>query len=287
MEDEDEQAPSGEQPLSGADLLRGRLRELVARVHELDPQVRANADDSVHDLRVTVRRLRSNLASYAPALVADETAPIRSELQWFGARLGEVREPEVQVQRLAELGDEAGTLLARLVVEHRAARAGLLASMEEPRYAALMARLDALAAEPRFTRAAQASAEELVRSRAQEDWRRVRDRVAALPGPEDGTFPEHLHEVRKAARRLQYLLESGRPVAGDDATRLRRVTKFQRRLGDHHDATMTQELLAETGNGGNEAAREAAAVAAEFPSLWRRLTEGAAAEGATSSGDGR
>ena len=255
-------------------MLRGRLRELVARVHELDPLVREGADDSVHDLRVTIRRLRSTLGSYAPAFVASEAVPIRRELQWFGARLGEVRDPEVQVQRLAELGDEAGTLQARLDREHRAARAGLLTSMDEPRYAALLARLDALAAEPPFTQVAQASAEELVRAGAYKDWRRVRDRVTALPTPEDGTFPEHLHEVRKSAKRLQYLLESGRAVAGDDAARLRRrLAKFQRRLGDHHDATVTQELLAETGSGATEAASEAAEVAAEFPTLWRRLTE--------------
>ena len=273
MEDEDHQARTGEQPLSGADLLRGRLRELVAQVHELDPQVRAGADDSVHDLRVTVRRLRSTLASYAPAFVASEARPIRHELQWFGARLGEVRDPEVQVQRLAELGHEAGSLQDRLSGEHRAARANLRATMDGPRYAALLARLDALAAEPPFAPAAQGSAEELVRAGADKDWRRVRDRVTALPTPEDGAFPEHLHEVRKSAKRLQYLLESGRAVAGDDAARLRRrVKKFQRRLGDHHDATVTQELLAETGSGESAAASEAAEVAAEFPTLWRRLT---------------
>ena len=172
--------------------------------------------------------------------------------------------PRCRCNGSPSFGDEAGALPARLVAEHRVARAGLMASMEGPRYAALLARLDALAAEPPFTPAAQASAEELVRSGAREDWRRLRDRVAALPGPEDGTFPERPREVRKSARRLQYLLESGRTVAGDDAARSRRrVTKFQRRLGDHHDATLTQELLAETGNGGNEAAREAAAVAAK------------------------
>jgi CHAD domain-containing protein len=152
VEVEHEQAHAGEQPLGGADLLRGCVRGLVARAHELDPQVRADADDSVHDLRVTVRRLRSNLASYAPALVADETAPIRSELQWLGE----------------QLGDEVSTQRARMDVDHRAARARLLSSMEEPRYAALLARLDALGA---LTQAAQASAEELVRSGAHEDWR--------------------------------------------------------------------------------------------------------------------
>ena len=254
-------------------MLRERLGELVACVHELDPLVRSGADESVHDLRVTIRRLRSTLASYAPAFVASETEPIRRELQWFGARLGDVRDPEVQAQRLAELGHEAGFLQSRLDVEHREARAHLLETMDEPRYAALLVRLDALAAEPPFTEVAQAPAEELVRARAHKDWRRVLDRVTALPTPEDDAFPEHLHEVRKSAKRLQYLLESGRAVAGADAARLRRrVTELQRRLGDHHDATLTRDLLVGAGAPGETAASEADAVAEEFPTLWRRVT---------------
>ncbi len=254
-------------------MLRERLRELVASVHALDPLVRSGADDSVHDLRVTIRRLRSTLGSYAPAFVASETEPIRRELQWFGARLGDVRDSEVQAQRLTELGHEAGTLQARLGVQHQEARAHLLEGMDEPRYAALLARLDALAADPPFTEAAQAPAEELVRAGAHKDWRRVRDRVTALPAPDDGAFPEHLHEVRKSAKRLQYLLEAGRAVAGADAARLRRrVTKFQQRLGDHHDATLTHELLVGAGAPDGTAASEADAVAEEFPTLWRRVT---------------
>jgi CHAD domain-containing protein len=117
---------------------------------------------------------------------------------------------------------------------------------------------------------------------------RVQERVNTLPPVADAAFDEHLHGVRKAAKRLSYGLETGTPVAGDDAVRLRRrLTLFQRRLGDHHDATLTRRLLTGVTDSVTEPGRragivelraraeaEAAAIAAEFPRLWRRLTSG-------------
>lgn len=228
-------------------MLTGALREQVARVHELDPLVRVGADASVHDLRVTVRRLRSILASYGPAFVTSEAKAIRGDLRWLGAQLGEVRDPEAQSQRLTALGHGGSDLHTRLHGAYREATASLLRSMDSPRYGALLARLDELAEDPPFIPAARVPAADLVRARAHRDWRRVRVRVSDLPTPGEDDFTKHLHEVRKSARHLQYLLESGRSVTGDKAARLRRrLKKFQRRLGDHHDATLTQYLLSST-----------------------------------------
>jgi CHAD domain-containing protein len=259
---------------SGAEMLTARLRELVARLRELDPQVRDGAEDSVHDMRVTVRRLRSTLTSYAPAFDESESGAARSELRWLEAQLGEVRDPEVQSGRLRELGDAAAGVRAELDAAHAEARERLTVVMDQPRYAALLDRLSVLADDPPFTDVARLPAAELVRARAHKDWRRVRTRVGSLPAPDDEAFTEHLHEVRKSAKRMQYLLESGRFVAGDDARRLRRrLQSFQRRLGDHHDAALTSELLAEAGESSTAAEEEAAAVAEEFPSLWRRVSK--------------
>ena len=54
--------PSSKGPAS--DLIQLRLMEQVAVVRRLDPWVRHDAPDSVHDLRVALRRLRHALASY-------------------------------------------------------------------------------------------------------------------------------------------------------------------------------------------------------------------------------
>jgi len=254
-------------------MLATRLRELVARVHELDPQVRESASDSVHQMRLAVRRLRGTLASYDPAFDDDATDEVRRELQWFGFTLGEVRDLEVMSQRVRDLDHEAPALLSELEAEHQRARERLAAAMASPRYAGLLERLAALADDPPFTAVAHLPASGLVQAQGRRDWRRIRGRVDTLPAPEDAGYEEHLHEVRKAAKRLKYLLETGRSVTGVEAKMLLRLlTLFQRRLGDHHDASLTGRLLADAGQPSEEVEAEAAAVAEEFPALWRRLS---------------
>ena len=254
-------------------MLAARLRELVARVHELDPQVRERGSDSVHQMRLAVRRLRGTLASYYPAFDDDAIDTVRRELQWFGSTLGEVRDLEVMAQRVRELDHQAPALLAELEAEHERARERLAEAMASSRYAALLGRLATLADDPPFTAVAHLPASGLVRAQGLRDWRRIRGRVDTLPAPDDAAYEKHLHEVRKAAKRLKYLLETGREVTGAEARMLLRLlTSFQRRLGDHHDASLTGRLLTDAGQPSDEVEAEAAAVAKEFPALWRRLS---------------
>jgi CHAD domain-containing protein len=176
-------------------------------------------------------------------------------------------------ERVRELDHQAPALLAELETEHERARERLAAAMESSRYAALLEGLAALAHDPPFTAVAHLPASGLVRAQGRRDWRRIRGRVDTLPAPDDAAYERHLHEVRKAAKRLKYLLETGREVTGTEAkTLLSRLTSFQRRLGDHHDASLTGRLLADAGQPSAEVEAEAAAVAEEFPALWRRLS---------------
>jgi CHAD domain-containing protein len=265
----------GENPApSGADLLAARLRVLVARVGELDAHLRTDDAASVHELRLAVRRLRSTLASYSPVFEEARTADVRRELRWFGSLLGEVRDQEVMVQQV-ELLDDRGTavLLAELRGRHASAQDRLSEALVSPRYAELVESLHALAAEPPFTDLALMPARDLVRIQGRRDWRRIRGRVDTLPAPDDATYEEHLHDVRKAAKRLRYLLETARPVTQAESRSLRRrLASFQRRLGEHHDASLTGRLLVRAGHPAQRAQAEADAVAAEFPELWRRLS---------------
>jgi CHAD domain-containing protein len=271
---------------NAGELLAARLRELVARIRVLDPQVRHGAPTSVHEMRLASRRLRATLGSYQTAFDVDEAEALRGELQWFGSLLGEVRDREVVRARVGELDQESTALLDGLEAEHRHARATLMDAMESPRYEALVALMEAFADRPPFTALAALPARVLVRSGARRDWLRVQERVNTLPPTADEAFGEHLHGVRKAAKRLSYGLETGTPVEGDEAVQLRRRLRlFQRRLGDHHDATLTRLALTGVADTASEPGRrtrlaeltaraeaEAAAIAAEFPRLWRRLS---------------
>ena len=121
-----------------------RLREQVDMIRAYDPLARHDAPHAVHKMRVAVRRLRNALASCRPVLVRGQTEPIRDELKWLAAALGEPRDAEVMRERLElMLADESpevirGAGYARMDEEMRAeyarARSRLVEAMESERY---------------------------------------------------------------------------------------------------------------------------------------------------------
>ena len=75
--------------------------------------------------------------------------------------------------------------------------------------------------------------------------RSLRNADALAAGPERD---EHLHEMRKAAKRLRYAAEAIRPVRGRPAKRLvRQVKAVQELLGEHQDSVVARGLLRELG----------------------------------------
>ena len=68
----------------------------------------------------------------------------------------------------------------------------------------------------------------------------------ALPPGHDRD--EHLHEMRKAAKRLRYATEVAEPALGPKARGLvKRVKAVQELLGEHQDSVVARGLLRELG----------------------------------------
>lgn len=261
---------------TGADLLRARLRALVGRLHELDPALRQDPTASVHAMRLVVRRLRSTLASFRRVFVPMSIEPIRQELSWLGSLLGDVRDQEAVAETLQDASDPAPAALARLDARLAEARARLATGLDSPRYAALVGGLDALAHDPPFTRRAARPADELVRAQARRDWARIKALVDDLPPRDDPSYETGLHDIRKAAKRLQYLIETGEDVLGPEGqTLLRDVRAFQTRLGEHRDAALASQLVAEAGGSPHELHRRASDAVDDVPALWHRLKRAA------------
>src|ERR1700743_17216 len=61
----------------------------AAKLGVLDLAVRRDKPDSVHQMRVTVRRLRSTLQSFTGILSGPETEHLMAELKWLGGVLGD------------------------------------------------------------------------------------------------------------------------------------------------------------------------------------------------------
>src|SRR6202020_2343283 len=82
-------------PASAGDVVLGYLREQAERLGSMDPLVRGDEPDSVHQMRVTTRRLRSTLQSFGQVIPRSGTEEILAGLKWLGGVLGEARDAEV------------------------------------------------------------------------------------------------------------------------------------------------------------------------------------------------
>ncbi len=243
-----------------AQVVQARLRTQVTVIRRYDPLVRRDAPDAVHKMRVAVRRLRNALATYRPLFVHVQTEPVRDELKWLAAVLGEPRDAEVMRERLEEmLANEPpevvrGAGYERMDEEMRAeyalARERMLRALATDRYYALLDRLDELAADPPWSETAAEPVDSVLRARVRHDYKRLVGRVEFADEAEDPGEREHrLHEARKAAKRVRYAAETLTGVYGRQAKRfVHAMKRVQTRLGDHHDAFVTQKRLRELGD---------------------------------------
>jgi CHAD domain-containing protein len=239
---------------AGAHVLAYARRQLRAIV-ELDPAVRREQPDAVHQMRVATRRLRSCLTTYRTVIDRDATRGPGTELRWLAAELGADRDREVLADRLGARLDELppklrrGPLRRRLRSVTRAHRADtrkqLIAALDSPRYLALLDTLEGLLAEPSLRKAASRPARKVLDAAVRRDRKRLTARVdAALALPAGPERDAALHEARKAAKRARYAAEAARKALGKPAkARIARFTEVQQVLGEHQDSVLAREAL--------------------------------------------
>ena len=93
--------------VTAADALIAALSEDIDRLLAAEPDVRDDAWDSVHQMRVATRRLRSVLRSYRRLFKRTPAADMVAELAWLAGLLGVARDAEVRAERFtALLGSE-------------------------------------------------------------------------------------------------------------------------------------------------------------------------------------
>lgn len=227
--------------------LRAQIDELRAR----DPGARVDSPAAVHRMRVACRRLRSSLATFGPLFAGSEAQRLRDELQWVGTVLGPVRDVEVMQAHLhetaailpvdADLADVLVSLDHVLAERHSHAHLNLIAAMDSPEYAALLAALAAFVADPPWD--AKAATRHTLPTLVGRACVRVDRAAKAAEGVLDVGGAE-LHEVRKAAKRARYAAEVAGPSAGKAAHALaQRMEALQELLGRHQDSLMARALL--------------------------------------------
>ncbi|SDK63045.1 CYTH and CHAD domain-containing protein [Streptomyces indicus] len=244
-------------PVTAGDHVLSYLRAQRDALVELDPAVRQDLPDSVHQMRVATRRMRSAFRSYAKVLDRAVTDPIGAELKWLAGELGLDRDREVLTERIqsavAELPRQlvVGPVRTRLRTWSAARRSGsrrhVIAVLDGRRYLALLDTLDALLADPPLKAAAAKEPAQVLEKVVARDraklGRLIGQALEAAPG-EDRDLA--LHEARKKAKRTRYAAEAARPALGAAAAEeMRHMKMLQGLLGDHQDSVMTRIALRE------------------------------------------
>ncbi|MEU9119496.1 CYTH and CHAD domain-containing protein [Streptomyces sp. NPDC048506] len=293
-----EKGRGGKEGGTAGDVVLRYVREQVRVIVALDPAVRRDLPDSVHQMRVATRRLRSSFRSYGKVLDRAVTDPIGVELKWLAAELGVDRDREVLTERLRDALSQVprtlrlGPVAARLRIWAQRRRAGsrgrLLAVLDGDRHLALLKALHALLEEPPLRPGAARPAPGVVARAVLKDYRRLARRMeAALDAPAGQGRDELLHGARKAAKRTRYAAEAACPALGRPAERFaRRAKQVQQLLGDHQDSVVARGALRElatqaqrAGEGGFTFGllygREEALAAdreRELPGLWKKVS---------------
>ncbi|MEU5265150.1 CYTH and CHAD domain-containing protein [Amycolatopsis sp. NPDC021455] len=275
------------------------LREHYGRLCRADVGVRLDVDDSVHQMRVATRKLRSTLRTFGSFFDERATAPVVAELKWLGQQLSPARDTEVGEQRLREQLDGVPSELVfgplrRYLTRHFAreaeeARARAMAALTGKRYLELLRALDALLEEPPLTAEARKPAKAGLRKPLRKAARKLSRAQAATRGLEGGELEHALHDVRKKAKQARYAADTVKPVYGKKVRKWRKNVKaVQVTLGEHQDTVVGREVLhhltvAGHGEGQNtftfgmlyaQDAGRAERLRERFAVEWRRLRKG-------------
>ncbi|HAT1181287.1 CHAD domain-containing protein [Corynebacterium striatum] len=151
-------AHSNVEPDSAAAAVVTALKANRDKLVDYDPRVRRNEWDSVHQMRVATRELRSHIQTFHGIVVGPEIERIEAELKQLASILGVARDAEVVEERwLNLLASEDSNTLDDATREHishdmgtafRRAHRHVVAALDSDRYLALLDSLDQFLANP-------------------------------------------------------------------------------------------------------------------------------------------
>jgi CHAD domain-containing protein len=205
------------------------------------------APDAVRKLRVALRRLRSDLQTFAPILDREWADGLRAQIGELAGRFGIVRDAQVLVSRIGSLISllpqseqaEATPLLDAAAEQLAAVHGELLGTLAGDGYIAALDSTIMAVNSPRW--ANDTEEDQPVTRLARRPWRRLRSFVSAV---EESPQDHELHRIRILAKRARYAAEACAPAVGDAATAsAQHLADLQTVLGELHDAVVTREWL--------------------------------------------
>lgn len=234
------------------DAIQAGIGERTVALLGCDARVRSGQPDAVHQMRVTLRRLRSELGSFASFLSPDWVDDTTDELGWLAGELGPARELEVLRGDLAaaaaRLPAEIDTAPLRNLMDRRlgaelaAAQTRSRTALRSERYLLLIDRLVLAAGSPAGSPTAAVTTGRALPRLVWANWKVLRRRGSRLD--RERSLPSEYHRVRIAAKRCRYLAEAAVPVFGAPAKRFAEVARVVHEvLGQHQDALVASDAI--------------------------------------------
>ena len=232
------------------DVIRYAIGHGVRALMLADVDVRRDAPDAAHQMRVAARRLRSFLHTYGDFFDPKWAARISDELAWMASELGANRDTEVLLERLL---DHAGSLeeedaarvseflTARVGQRLQSARSSALAALRSDRHQYLLEDLIDAAQNPSALPIAYADYSESMQRLATAAWDQFRHAVREL---DIDTPAAEWHHARILAKRARYAMDALAPLEGKAVKRFAHELAIATGLlGIHQDAFVAQEAL--------------------------------------------
>lgn len=205
--------------------------------------------ESVHDLRVAIRRTRA-VMRFANGVIPEETrSHYASELKWLGRQASPTRDLDVYLEDLGRLDDRAGVpaglgpLRDRVTCHRARTHAALRATLRSGRATDLLRGWERdLATTLPVAPEADTPIGDVAAQRLAKAWKRVKKRrkAVAVDAPADA-----VHDLRKRCKELRYLLELFGPVYADVdwRTTVKELKRLQKTLGSFQDARAHRAIL--------------------------------------------
>lgn len=225
--------------MSVAEGLATILQSCIRHFRLNEPLVAKDRDsDALHQTRVAMRRLRSALSLFRPAIADEEYPRLREELRWFVGQLGEARNLDVYLQQDMPKQERKHLLKLRNEAYDR-----VIEALDSRRFLLLMIDLTAWASLGKWRSGDKADRPlpPFAEKRISRLWLKIcgHDNISAMQD-------EERHRLRIEIKKLRYALDFMQPLHAQHGRRQKQFSKLieglQQSLGRLNDLVTARAI---------------------------------------------
>ncbi|TDW13963.1 CHAD domain-containing protein [Kribbella kalugense] len=228
-------------------LIGSALTKGAARLQRSVGMVERSEDDAIHQVRVSCRRLRSDLKLFRKLLAGDWATELRADLAALAQACGEARDLEVIAALVREGAtsedneEHVDTILTTLTFGLDRAASGSAEVVLGEATQELLTTLESIAAAPDLKPKADKPCSEVLPELLQSATAKFTQQADKLkPWSPDDDW----HEVRLLAKRVRYAADTSASVFGDEAkATAAQAATYQELLGQHQDHCAAADAL--------------------------------------------